>query len=173
MNYDLSVIRPELRAEEVKFRGRDLTGISRRALRKALRTLHTLEIMAVNIYKSQITSRPCELNRQLTAAMCNEMTHAQDFQTKLYEYGFKPSKLRFAYWLVGYLFGLGSRIMGTKSILRTGVWVEAKAVRHYAELLDSAEWDEETKRIIEKDQTDEYGHIERWKWFLDHPEAVC
>ncbi len=173
MNYDLSVIRPVMRAEEVKIRGRDLTRARRKALRRGLRTLHTLEIMAVNIYKSQITSRPCELNRQLTAAMCNEMTHAQDFQTKLYEYGFKPSKLRFAYWLMGYVFGLGSRLLGTKRILKTGVWVEAKAVRHYAELLSQVEWDEETRGIIAKDQADEQGHIERWRWFLDNPRAVC
>ena len=173
MTQDVSIIRPEMRAEQVRLRGRDLPRGRRRALRKGLRTLHTLETMAVNIYKSQITGRPCELNRALTTAMCNEMTHAQDFQTKLYEHGFTPSKCRFTYWLVGYFFGLGSRLLGTRWILRTGIWVESKAVHHYGELLRTVEWDDETRTIVEKDQADEQGHIERWKWFLEHPEAVC
>jgi hypothetical protein len=49
-----------------------------RAIRKALVTLHANEVMAVNIYKAQITANPCELNTQLAAAMFNEMTHMQE-----------------------------------------------------------------------------------------------
>jgi demethoxyubiquinone hydroxylase (CLK1/Coq7/Cat5 family) len=173
MSHDISVIRPELRADQVKTRGQDFSPARRKAIKKGLLALHTLEIMATNIYKCQITATPCELNRQLTAAMCNEMTHMQDFQTKLYEYGFKPSKLRWAYWMVGYVFGLGSRMLGTKRILKTGIWVETKAVHHYTELLADIDWDEETRVFVEKDQADEFGHIDRWKWFLEHPEAAC
>jgi demethoxyubiquinone hydroxylase (CLK1/Coq7/Cat5 family) len=164
--YDITVIRPEMRHDQVKPRGRDLPPGQRKAVKKALRTLHTLEIMAVTIYKCQTTSSPSELNTELTAAMCNEMTHMQDFQTKLFEYGLKPSKLRFTYWIVGYVFGLGSRLLGTRGILRTGIWVEMKAVHHYGLLLASAEWDDETRACIEKDQADERGHIARWKHFL-------
>jgi demethoxyubiquinone hydroxylase (CLK1/Coq7/Cat5 family) len=173
VNHDVSVIRPEMRVEQVKLRGRDLPQDRRRSLRRGLRTLHTLEIMAVNIYKCQMTKRPCELNRVLAAAMCNEMTHMQDFQTKLYEYGLTPSKTRFSYWLVGYFFGLGSRLLGTRRILKTGIWVENKAVRHYGELLESVEWDEETRAVVEKDRADEEGHVARWRWFWEHPEATC
>jgi ubiquinone biosynthesis monooxygenase Coq7 len=95
--------------------------------------------------------------------MCNEMTHYQDFQVKLYEYSFKPSIIRWAYWMVGFTFGFGSRLLGRRMILKTGIWVETKAVNHYAELLDTIDWDEETRKIIEKDQADEYGHINRWR----------
>lgn len=172
VTHDTTVIRPEMRSDQVQLRGRDFPPDQRKAVRKALRALHTLEIMAVNIYKSQISAKPGELNRQLISAMCNEMTHAQDFQTRLYEYGFKPSKLRFAYWLVGYALGLGSRLLGVRWVLKTGVWAEAKAVRHYGELLEAVEWEPETRAVLEKDQADEYGHIERWRWFLAHPEAV-
>jgi ubiquinone biosynthesis monooxygenase Coq7 len=101
--------------------------------------------------------------------MCNEMTHLQDFQTKLYEHGFKPSKLRGRFWLVGYVFGLGSRLLGTKRVLKTGIWAEEKAVEHYGRLLASAEWDDETRWCIEKDWADERGHIARWKGFLESP----
>jgi demethoxyubiquinone hydroxylase (CLK1/Coq7/Cat5 family) len=173
MEYDITVIRPEMRVEQVMLRGVDATQDERHALRKALRTLHTLEIMATKIYACQITAKPCLLNAALTGAMCNEMTHMQDFQTKLYEHGFKPSKLRFSYWLVGYAFGLGSRLLGTRRILKTGVWVEGKAVRHYAELLAAVKWDADTRAIIEKDQADESGHVARWEKLLLSPASLC
>jgi ubiquinone biosynthesis monooxygenase Coq7 len=171
MTFDVTVIRPEMRHEHVRLRGRDLSVARRRAIRKALQTLHTLEIMAVNIYKCQLTARQSDLNRELIAAMCNEMTHAQDFQTKLFEYGFKPSKFRWTYWLAGYVFGLGSRLLGTKTMLRTGIWTENKAVHHYGRLLSSASWDEDTRGTIEKDMADEYGHVERWRHFLEQAES--
>lgn len=163
MNHDIFVIRPEMRLENFQLRGQGMPSEKLRNIRKGLCTFHTLETMAVNIYKFQITKEPKELNRQLIAAMCNEMTHLQDFQIKLFEYGLKPSRLRWTYWLVGFAFGLFSRLIGPKAILKTGIWVERKAVRHYDELLRTIEWDEETQRIIEKDQADEVGHINRWQ----------
>jgi demethoxyubiquinone hydroxylase (CLK1/Coq7/Cat5 family) len=165
-NYDISVIRPEMRQEDVNLRGGGFDPQRLKAIRKGLLTLHTLELMAQTIYKFQITKEPSELNRQLIAAMCNEMTHYQDFQVKLYEYGFRPSIFRWAYWIVGFVFGFGSRLLSTKAVLKTGIWVESKAVHHYDELLNSIDWDEDSRRIIEKDQADEYGHIDRWKNLL-------
>src|SRR5690554_5512428 len=69
-------------------------------IRAGLRKLHTFEIMAVNIYKFQITSQQNDVNRMVIQAMGNEMSHVQDFQIKLYEYGSKPSPLRWAFWIV-------------------------------------------------------------------------
>jgi demethoxyubiquinone hydroxylase (CLK1/Coq7/Cat5 family) len=172
MTHDISVIRPEIRAEQIKPRGQGFSPGRTVAVKKGLRKLHTLEIMATNIYKCQITSRPSALNTSLTAAMCNEMTHMQDFQTKLYEHGFKPSKMRWTFWMVGYVFGLGSRMLGTRQMLKTGVWAEKKAVEDYSRLLAEIEWDEETRAFIEKDQADENGHIARWQHLLEHPEAL-
>lgn len=166
-DYDISIIRPELRNEDVKLRGKGFSKSRLNAIRKGLHTLHTLELMAQTIYKFQITKEPSELNRQLTAAMCNEMTHYQDFQVKLLEYGFKPSILRFGYWIVGFIFGFGSRLLGQNMILKTGIWVETKAVHHYSELLGSIDWDEDSRKIIEKDQADEHGHINRWRKLLE------
>ena len=165
-SYDVSIIRPQLCNADVKLRGGDMPAARLKAINNGLLTLHTLELMAANIYKFQVTKEPNELNRQLIAAMCNEMTHYQDFQTKLLEYGFRPSILRWAYWIVGFVFGFGSRLLGRKAILKTGIWVETKAVQHYAELLSSIDWDDETRRVIEKDQADEDGHIGRWKSML-------
>lgn len=164
--YDISIIRPQMKSEDVDLRGLEMSKSRLKAIKKGLLALHTLELMASNIYKFQISKEPNELNRRLIAAMCNEMTHYQDFQVKLLEYGFRPGILRWAYWIVGFVFGFGSRMLGTKAILKTGIWVETKAVHHYDRLLSSVEWDEDTRRIIEKDQADEDGHINRWKSLL-------
>ena len=163
---DISVIRPAMNEKDFKLRGEGLDAARLRSIRKGLITLHTLELMASNIYKFQITKQRSELNRDLIAAMCNEMCHYQDFQVKLYEYGFRPSKIRWAFWLVGFVFGFGSRLLGKRAILKTGIWVESKAVKHYAELLENIDWDDETRKVIEKDQADEDGHVGRWSKML-------
>ena len=165
--FDISVVRPEVRASGFKTRGRDFAAKRLGTIKKGLRTLHTLELMAQTIYKFQITKNPSDLNLQLIAAMCNEMVHYQDFQVKLYEYGFRPGVFRWAFWLVGFFFGFGSRVLGRKAILRTGIWVESKAVHHYASLLETIEWDDETRAVIEKNQADEGGHVARWQKMLE------
>ena len=165
--YDISVVRPEMREQDFKLRGESMPSARLAKIKKGLKTLHTLELMASTIYRFQLTGKPTELNRQLIAAMCNEMGHYQDFTVKLYEYGFRPSCFRWAYWFVGLAFGFGSRLRGRKAILRMGVWVESKAVAHYAELLETIDWDEDTRRVIEKDQADEDGHISRWRKHLE------
>jgi demethoxyubiquinone hydroxylase (CLK1/Coq7/Cat5 family) len=165
--YDVGIIRPQMVAADFRLRGEGMAGERLGQIKKALRTLHTLETMAQTVYRFQLTRKRTELNRQLVAAMCNEMTHLQDFQVKLYEYGWKPSKFRWAYWMVGWVFGYVSRLMGIKRILKTGIWVETKAVDHYAELLETVEWDDDTRKVVEKDQADEGGHISRWRTLLE------
>jgi ubiquinone biosynthesis monooxygenase Coq7 len=98
--------------------------------------------------------------------MCNEMTHYQDYQVKLFEFGWRPSFLRLGYWITGFVLGFTSRLRGREAVLRTGIWVETRAVRHYAELLKDTEWDEDTRKVIEKNQADEDGHIKRWQGLL-------
>ena len=156
-----------MRTEDFKFRGQGISTERLRDVKKALLTFHTLETMAANIYKFQITRNPSELNLQLIMAMCNEMTHTQDFQVKLYEYGWKPSKLRWGFWMVGFIIGFGSRLLGPRAILKTAVWLEKKAVHHYGELLNAIEWDEDLRKIIKEDGTDEDEHVSRWKRLLE------
>jgi len=165
-SYDISIVRPQLKHDDFKMRGRGMEPAKLQAIRKGLLTLHTLELMATTIYRFQITNEKSKLNQDLIAAMCNEMTHYQDFQVKLYEYGFRPGLIRWAYWIVGFTFGFGSRIFGKKAILKMGIWVETKAVHHYAQLLETIDWDEETRKVIEKDQADEDGHINKWRTLL-------
>lgn len=161
--YDISIIRPEMKDTDFSHRGQGFSPERLKGIKKGLLTLHTLELMAMTVYKFQITKQKNETNRQLIAAMCNEMGHYQDFQVKLYEFGYKPWKLRWFFWLVGFIIGFGSRILGPKAIFKVGIFVETKAVHHYARLLETIDWDDETRKVVEKDQADEDGHIERWR----------
>ena len=164
--FDAAILRPEMKIHEIKKRGEGLDSKSLKSLRKALRTLHTLEIMAVNIYKFQISRKQNDLDINLVSAMCNEMTHFQDFQTKLYEYGISPGKWRFTYWIAGMAIGFVSKLFGKRAVLKTGIWVERKAVRHYEKIFRAYPWDSEIGQIILKDQADEKGHIDRWQRLL-------
>ncbi|MEJ5258622.1 MAG: demethoxyubiquinone hydroxylase family protein [Anaerohalosphaeraceae bacterium] len=168
---EMEVLRPLLRREDVAFRGEELSPEGRKKLARALRTLHSLELMATTIYRLQIGPERTELNRELIAAMCNELTHWQDFQTQLYEYGFRPSPLRLFWQAVGVVFGLGSRLAGAKWILKTGIWVESKAVEHYSRLLEAAPWEDASRRMLLKNQEDEQGHIQTWRRLLKEMEA--
>lgn len=160
------VIRTERVLEDFQFQGTGVPPEHLRKIEKGLTTLHTLELMAQNIYKFQITGERSELNRQLIAAMANEMTHYQDFQEKLYEYGWKPDKFRWMYWVVGFCFGFFSRVLGQKTMLKTAVWVETLAVKHYGELLRDIPWDDRSRAIVEKNLHDEEGHVKRWTALL-------
>ncbi len=122
--------------------------------------------MAVNIYKYEITSERSAPNTYLVAAMANEMTHLQDFQIKLYEYGFRPRKTRFAFWLVGFFLGKGSRFVGPRRVLKTNIWAEKKAVVDYKRFLRDVEWDEDTRPLVAEDEADEESHLARWPELL-------
>jgi len=163
--FDIDIIRPQVHHDQIKYNRSE--GMEKQRLKKihdALLAFHNLENMAANIYRFQICKNNSdELNKEIIAAMLNEMGHIEDFQVKLYEFGFKPSIMMYAYQIVGLVFGFYSRLQGEKGIRKMGVWVESKAVSHYDELLESVEWDEDTRNVIAKDQADEYGHIRRWK----------
>lgn len=163
--FDIDIIRPQVHHDNVKVnRGEGMDKERLKKIHEALLAFHNLENMAANIYRFQICKcNSDELNRELIAAMLNEMGHIEDFQVKLYEFGMKPSIMMYFWQAVGFVFGIYSRLQGEKGIRKMGVWVESKAVAHYDELLESVEWDEDTRKVIEKDQADEYGHIKRWK----------
>ena len=157
------ILRPQMMFSDIRWRDSGRNSRRRKALKNGLITLHNLELMATTIYAFQLTKTRNEHNRRLISALCNEASHYSDFSVKLREYGFQPSKLRWFWCFVGAFFGLGSHILGPRMILRTGIWVETKAVHHYGELLDNIDWDAETRKMIEKDRDDEGIHIEHWK----------
>ncbi|MEN6308066.1 MAG: demethoxyubiquinone hydroxylase family protein [Anaerohalosphaeraceae bacterium] len=164
--YDVTILRPAIRKEDIALRGRQLSPSELARVKKALRTLHNLEIMATNVYRFQITGKRDEMDEEMIRAMCNEQTHISDFLLRLYEYGLSPSPIRWTWWIVGFVFGFGSRLLGQKAMLNMGIWLESKAVHHYGELLNAAPWDEATRMTLEKDRADEVGHINTWRKYL-------
>lgn len=97
------LIRGEMKTGEVKMRAPGTAPDTLAEIQKELRRLHAFEVMAVNIYRMQISKNASDLNCKLIKAMGNEMTHVQDFQIKLYEYGSKPSPMRWIMGMVGFL----------------------------------------------------------------------
>ncbi len=163
MDSEIQDIRNAMSESSVHFRGNGYSSERLRAIKKGFKTLHNLETMAVAVYQFQITRRNTEHGRLLIAAMINEMTHLQDFQSKLYEYGFRPFLFRLGFWIAGMSIGWISRAAGRKAVLKTGIWLESKAVNHYTELIRDIEWDEDSRAILEKDKCDEEHHIDTWK----------
>ncbi|KUK65118.1 MAG: Uncharacterized protein XE00_0339 [Desulfofundulus kuznetsovii] len=160
------IIRTEVKDRDVQVRGCGYPPARLKAIRKGLITLHNFERMAVNIYRSQITKQPAKENIQLISAMLNEMTHVQDFQMKLYEFGFRPSILRYFFALCGQAMGCSSRILGMKRVLKTDIWVEKEAIKHYNKLIGTIDWDPDTRKVLEKNRADEQEHVKRWEKLL-------
>ncbi len=169
-NFDVSVVRPQLRMEDFVIRGHNLSRRRVRIIQNALRSLHNLEVMGVSIYRLQIRRTMCEHNRELIAAMCNEMSHLQDYLVLLFEYSAHPAKFRAGWWILGSLLGYASRLMGRTVILKTGIWIEKKTIRHYERFLKSVEWEQPVRTILEKNLADERAHIQRWKDLLHSAE---
>jgi len=152
---------------DITLRGRGMKKGRLKKIKKGLLTLHRFEIMAVNIYRYQISRKKSGLETDLIAAMKNEMGHVQDFQVKLLEYGWRPHMLRWQNWMIGWVFGWSSAMMGRKDVLRMGIWTETRAIEHYQKLLNEVDWDEDTYKMVEKDLNDEVNHLYHWKALLD------
>lgn len=160
------LIRGEMKTVDIKMRAPGLDPGRLAEIQRGLRTLHAFEVMAVNIYRMQISKNTSDLNCKLIKAMGNEMTHVQDFQIKLYEYGSKPSPMRWIMGMVGFFIGLASSLGGEKSIVRAGIWTETRAVGHYEKLIKSVHWDKDALAVVEKDMSDEFHHIDIWQVYL-------
>jgi ubiquinone biosynthesis monooxygenase Coq7 len=116
----------------------------------------------------QISKNSSDLNCKLIKAMGNEMTHVQDFQIKLFEYGSKPSPVRWIMGMAGIFIGLVSSLGGENSIVNAGIWVETRAVGHYKKLIKNIPWDEDALAMVEKDMSDEFHHIDIWQGYLNN-----
>lgn len=160
------LIRNEMKTGELRMRAPGEIPKKLAEIQKELRRLHAFEVMAVNIYRMQISKNTSDLNCKLIKGMGNEMTHVQDFQIKLYEYGSKPSPLRWITGLAGIFIGLGSLLGGEKTIVKSGIWLETRAVEHYEKIIKNVPWDEDTLAIIEKNLSDECYHINTWRKYL-------
>ncbi|UWG97793.1 demethoxyubiquinone hydroxylase family protein [Dehalobacter sp. DCM] len=160
-------IRGPVEPQDIRFRCDSVDPLQLANIRSGLKKLHTFEIMAVNIYKFQITKQKNALNQIIIQAMGNEMTHVQDFQIKLYEYGARPGTFRWTFWLAGMIIGLTSRLLGKNAMIKAGIWTEQKAVTDYQKIIQSASWDSDTLAVITHNLQDEYHHIETLQGLLN------
>jgi demethoxyubiquinone hydroxylase (CLK1/Coq7/Cat5 family) len=167
---DVSIIRPQLRLTDFQIRGHNLARHRVRTFRDALQLLHDREAMAVSLYRLQIRSEMCEHNRELIAALCNKMSHLQDYFILLFEYGARPAKVRAAWWLLGGFLGYGSRLLGRTRVLKTGIRIEKKILRRYEQLLKTIDWEADVRALLEKNRDDAHAHIHRWKTLLHTAE---
>ncbi|MBN2584518.1 MAG: demethoxyubiquinone hydroxylase family protein [Planctomycetes bacterium] len=165
-------IRREMQTRDVRLRAAATTPAQRRAARKTLRTINRLETMAVQVYRAQWSPRLTELNRQLIAAMDNELVHQADSLSRLMEYGGRPMLLRAPFYVVGWVMGRVSRMLGVRAMMRLGAWVEGKAIDHYAHLTVAMEWDPQTHEMLMRMWDDEKCHHSRWTYFLNHPDEA-
>lgn len=167
------MIRTETHAHDVGLFGISATQEQLRAARKTLRDIHRLETMAVQVYRAQWSREPTELNRQLIAAMDNEVTHQAEALSRLMQFGGRPTLLRVPFYIVGWVMGRASRCFGLRAMMRLGMWVEGKAIEHYEHLSAAVQWHKSTYDILLRLWEDERTHRARWQWFLEHPEAAA
>jgi demethoxyubiquinone hydroxylase (CLK1/Coq7/Cat5 family) len=166
------LIRNEKHVHDVVLRERTADHKSLRAARKTLRDINRLETMAVQVYRAQWTREPTELNRQLIGAMENELMHQNDSLGRLMEFGGRPTILRLPFYIVGWVMGRVSRLLGLRAMMNLGAWVEGKAIEHYQHLSDACRWHPQTYEMLLKMWDDERVHRRRWLHLRDHPEVA-
>lgn len=162
------LLRTEMYTHDIGFRGRGADKTTIKRTHKALRTIHRLETMAMQVYRAQIGKKGTELDRQLIAAMENEVTHHTDSMVLLLEFNGNEDILRLPFYIFGYVSGRLSRMMGTKYILKLAEWVERKAINHYEHLTDQVKWDKATYEYVFRMWEDEKVHQARWLYYMNH-----
>jgi len=131
----------------------------------ALRALVNLEIMAVRIYRGQRwrLGRSEITAEALAEAIAVEERHVRELDSRRQELGGSRSMLSPFYAAAGWLIGFIPSLLGQRAALKTGIWVEERAVRDYQRLLDRVPFDDESRALVERNQEDEREHIRMWE----------
>ena len=124
-----------------------------------------LEVMAVRIYRGQRwrLGRSEITAKALAKAIAIEERHERDLASRRQELGGSPSLLSPFYALVGWLLGFVPSLLGQRAALKTGIWVEERAVKDYQRLLDRVPFDDESRALVQRNQEDEREHIKMWE----------
>ena len=132
---------------------------------KAFRAMVNLEIMAVRIYRGQRwrLGRSEITAEALAKATAIEERHVRDLSSRRQELGGSPSMLSPFYALAGWLIGFLPSLLGQRAALKTGIWVEERAVKDYQQLLDRVPFDDESRALVERNQEEEREHIRMWE----------
>ena len=132
---------------------------------RAFRAMVNLEVMAVRIYRGQRwrLGRSEITAEALAVAIAIEERHERDLASRRQELGGSPSMLSPFYALAGWVIGFVPSILGQRTALKTGIWVEERAVKDYQRLLDQVPFDDESRALVERNQEDEREHIRMWE----------
>ena len=132
---------------------------------RAFRAMVNLEVMAVRIYRGQRwrLGRSEITAEALAKAIEIEERHVRDLTSRRQELGGSPSMLSPFYALAGWLIGFVPSLVGQRAALKTGIWVEERAVKDYQRLLDRVAFDDESRALVEQNLEDEREHIRMWE----------
>ena len=173
MAFDVSVIRPEMRVEQVKSRGRDSAPAggaeSRRGCARCTR------------WRSwPPTSTSARSPRRPSAA--EHTAHGGHVQRDDSHAGLPDQALRVRVQAQqdaldvldgGIRLRSGFAVARPRRILKTGIWVESKAVHHYAAIARRRRVGRRDPGLRREGPGRRVGHVERWRRLLEHPEEPC
>ena len=133
-----------------------------------LRKFFNLEMMAVQIYRTQVGALVDEAeSSMLAAAMVNEEHHRETFRSLLKARGISPSPLWPLYWFMGQTLGRSTALFGRKVLLKGDITFEEKAVREYSKFLREGNFTEEERTFISEFLQDEKRHAANWRGLLE------
>ena len=132
-----------------------------------LKKLFNLEVMAVQIYRTQIGTMTDPGEKLMrAAAMENEEHHQETFRSLLRARDVAPSPLYRFFWLVGQILGRTTSLFGRKAVLRGDIAFEDKATREYTEFLREGNFTEEETAFLGEFLEDEKRHSANWRRLL-------
>ncbi|MGQ9572751.1 MAG: demethoxyubiquinone hydroxylase family protein [Dehalococcoidia bacterium] len=139
--------------------------MAERAVLNAFRAMINLEIMAVRIYRGQRwrLGRSELTAESLAKAIAIEERHVRDLVARRQELGDGSSLLSPFYALAGWVIGFVPSLLGQRAALKTGIWVEERAVKDYQSLLDRVPFDDDSRALVKRNQEDEREHIRMWE----------
>jgi len=132
-----------------------------------LKKLFNLEVMAVQIYRTQLGAMTNTGEKaMMVAAMENEEYHRETFRSLLRKRGVTPSPLHNCFWLVGQTLGRITSLFGRKCTLRGDIAFEDKATMEYTEFLKEGNFTVEETAFLREFLEDEKQHSANWRRLL-------
>ncbi|UCF30474.1 MAG: demethoxyubiquinone hydroxylase family protein [bacterium] len=132
-----------------------------------LKKFFNLEVMAVQIYRTQVGALADPAERSMmVSAMKNEEHHRETFRSFLRARGISPSPQWPIYWLVGQVLGRITSLFGRRAVLRGDIAFEDKAAREYSAFLREGAFTEQERAFIGEFLEDEKKHSANWRNLL-------
>ncbi len=135
---------------------------------RILKKLFSLEVMAVQIYRTQVGAMvDAEERSIMVAAMENEDYHRQTLRALLKARGVAPSPGWPFFWLMGQTLGRTTSFFGRKTVLKSGIAFEDKASREYAGFIKEGDFTDQERAFLNEFLEDERRHSANWRGLLE------